>query len=66
MTLITNHYSIFACNSLLITVDKNITGASFVDPNGNCAARFIPINLMKTKYAVNVSSDFAAFASKLS
>ena len=56
--------TLYSGNSLLISADKNIAGASFADSNGNCAAPFLPTNLMKTKYAVNSSSDWVAFASK--
>jgi hypothetical protein len=50
--------------SVLISSDKGISLASFADANGGCAAPFLPTNLMKTKYAVNIASDFVAFASK--
>ena len=56
--------SLYQSESLLITADKKISGASFADSNGLCAAPFIPTNLLKTKYAINVASDYVAFASK--
>jgi len=57
---------LFEGNSLLITADKKISGASFADSNGLCAAAFMPTNLMKTKYALPTNSDYIAFASKVS
>lgn len=56
--------NLYAGNSLLISADKKIAGASFADSNGISAAPFLPTNLMKTKYAVNTGSDYVAFASK--
>jgi hypothetical protein len=56
--------SLYQGFSLLVNADKPIAGASFADSNGYCAAPFLPTNLMKTKYMVNVSSDYVAFASK--
>ncbi len=54
----------YQSRSLLISADKEISGASFADSNGYCAAPFLPTNLMKTRYAINVQSDWVAFASK--
>lgn len=56
--------SLYQSMSLLIDSDKSISGASFADSNGFCAAPFLPTGLMKKKYIVNVSSDYVAFASK--
>ncbi len=50
--------------SLLITANKNISAASYADANGNCAAPFLPTNLMRTNYIINVNADWVAFASK--
>ena len=58
--------SLYGGNSLLISADQNIAGASFADSNGSCAAPFLPTNLMKKKYMINNSADYVAFASKLS
>ena len=58
--------SLYRSDSLLISADKPISGASFADSNGLCAAPFLPTALMKTKYAINVNSDYVAFASKAS
>lgn len=55
--------SLYQSSSLVVSADKNISGASFADSNGNCASVFLPTNLMKTKYIVNASSDYVAFAS---
>jgi len=56
--------TLYQSHSLLISADRNISGASFADSNGNCAAPFMPTNLMKKKYMVNTNSDWVAFASK--
>lgn len=57
--------SLYQSESLLITADKKISGASFADSNGLAAGAFISTNLMKTKYIIPVVSDYIAFASKL-
>ena len=57
--------SLYRSESLLISADQKISGASFADSNGLCAAPFLPSNLMKKKYIINVESTFVAFASKL-
>lgn len=56
--------SLYQGDSLLLSADQKIFGASYADSNGNCAAPFLPTNLMKTKYAIPVSGDYIAFASK--
>lgn len=56
--------SLYQGESLLIISNKSISGASFADSNGYCAAPFMPTNLMKTKYIIPTNSDFVAFASK--
>ena len=56
--------SLYQGNSLLISADKKISGASFADSNGYCAAPFMPTSFMKTKYIVPVATDYIAFASK--
>jgi hypothetical protein len=55
--------SLYRSESLLITADKDITGASFADGNGSNAAPFIPTNLLKTVFALNIITDWVAFAS---
>lgn len=57
--------SLYRSESLLIQADQKIAGASFADSNGLCAAPFLPTNLMKTKYVINATSDYVAFASKV-
>jgi hypothetical protein len=54
----------YAGDSLIISADQKIAGASFADSNGNCAAPFLPTSLMRKNYAINISSDWVAFASK--
>lgn len=56
--------SLYQGDSLLLSADQKIFGASYADSNGNCAAPFLPTNLMKMKYALPVSGDYIAFASK--
>jgi len=56
--------SLFQSESLLISADQKISGASYADSNGSCAAPFLPTNLMRTKYMINVNSDYVAFAGK--
>ena len=56
--------SLYQSHSLLITADRNVSGASFADSNGLCAAPFLPTNLLKTKYITNARADYVAFASK--
>jgi hypothetical protein len=58
--------SYYQGESLLVTSDKKVSGASFADSNGSCAAAFLPTNLMKKKYIINVSADYVACASKAS
>lgn len=57
--------SLYQTESLLITADQKIFGASYADSNGNCSAPFLPTNLMKKKFAIPVSGDYIAFASKM-
>jgi hypothetical protein len=56
--------SLYAGDSLIISGDQKISGASFADSNGNCASPFLPTSLMRKNYAINTSSDWVAFASK--
>lgn len=56
--------SLYQTESLLISADQKIFGASYADSNGNCSAPFLPTNLMKRKFAIPVSGDYIAFASK--
>lgn len=56
--------TLYQSESLLISADQKIFGASYADSNGNCSAPFLPTNLMKMKYAIPVSGDYIAFASK--
>jgi hypothetical protein len=36
---------------------------SLADSNGLCSAPFMPVSMMKKRYAINVNSDYVAFAS---
>lgn len=57
--------SFYQGHSMIISADRNISGASFADSNGYCAAPFLPTSLMRRNYAINTNSDYVAFASKL-
>lgn len=50
--------------SLLISADQGVAGASYADADGNCAAPFLPTNLMKRKFVINANAQWVAFASK--
>ena len=54
----------YQSESLLLSADKKISGASYADSAGICSAPFLPTNLMKKKYIINVSASYVAFASK--
>jgi hypothetical protein len=56
--------SLYRGESLLISADKKISGASFADSNGLCAGAFLSTNLMKSKHIIPTNSDYIAFASK--
>lgn len=55
--------SLYQSESLLIQADQEISGASFADSNGNCAAAFLPTNLMRNRFVVPVQTEYIAFAS---
>jgi hypothetical protein len=57
--------NLFAGESLVIQGDQIISGASFADSNGGCAAPFLPTSYMKNAYAINARSDYVAFTSLL-
>lgn len=57
--------SYYQGESLLISADQKISGASYADSNGYCASSFVPTNLMKKNYIINSDSDYVAFASKV-
>ena len=46
-----------------ISTGGKIFGSSVADSNGYYAAPFLPVSMMKKRFAVNVSSDYVAFAS---
>lgn len=56
--------NLYQSESLIITADKQVSGASYADSNGNCSAPFMPTSLMKKNYIINASADYVAFASK--
>ena len=58
--------SLYRSESLVISADRKVSGASFADSNGNAASPFLPTSFMKTKYVINTRADYVAFASKLS
>jgi hypothetical protein len=53
----------YTTNALRITASENIIANSVADSDGYCSAPFVPISMMKTKFANNVSVDYIAFAS---
>ncbi len=55
--------SLYRSESLRLQANQPITGASYADSNGGAAAPFLPVSSMKTRYAINVASDYVAFAS---
>ena len=55
---------LYRSESLLLHASDRVSGASYADSDGDSAAVFLPTNLMKKKYIVNVSSHYVAFASK--
>lgn len=57
--------TLFQGDSLIISADQKISGASFADSNGLCSAAFMPTNLLRTKYILPTNSDYIAFASKV-
>ena len=58
--------SLYQSESLIISADQKISGSSFADSNGGAASPFQATNLMKTKFVINNSANWVAFASKLS
>lgn len=55
--------SIYQSEALRIVADQDVIGASYADSNGYCSAPFLPVGMMRKKYAINVGADFVAFAS---
>ncbi len=55
--------SLYQSESLVISANDPITGFSYADSNGAAAAPFMPTSLMKNRYAVNVATEWIAFAS---
>lgn len=53
----------YQSNALRLRADDAIIANSVADSDGYCAAPFVPVSLFKTKFAINVSSDYVAFAS---
>ena len=54
----------YLSESLLISSNKPVAGASYADGNGYCSAPFLPTTLMKKNFAIPVSAGWIAFASK--
>lgn len=55
--------TLYRSDSLLITADKEVSGASYADLNGYAASVFLPTPLMKKTYGLNADADYVAFAS---
>ncbi|MCT4640658.1 MAG: fibronectin type III domain-containing protein [Bacteriovoracaceae bacterium] len=59
----TSTIGLYQGDSLRLKSDKPILATSYADRNGNCSAPFISRAKMKTTYAINVMSEWVAFAS---
>ncbi len=55
--------SYYQGDALRLIADQPIVSRSYADSNGSCSAPFIPVTMMKKRYAINVNSDYVAFAS---
>ncbi len=55
--------SLYQSDSLLVTADKKVSGASYADSNGYSASVFLPVSKMKKTYALNADAEYLAFAS---
>ncbi len=53
----------FQCEAVRVIASSNIVAFSQDDGDGFSATPFIPVNLMKTRYAINVSASYVAFTS---
>ena len=53
----------YQAEAMRILSKAQIVAHSRADLNGYCAAPFLPVNRMKTRYAINVNSKWVAFAS---
>ena len=53
----------FQSHALRIIAEYDVIGASYADSNGYCAAVFLPISMMRKRYATNVNADYVAMAS---
>ncbi len=55
--------SLYQGESLRIIASTEVVGNSHADSNGNCSAPFVPVTMMKKRFAINVNAEFVAFAS---
>lgn len=55
--------TLYESESLRIQSNDSIVANSNADSNGYCSSTFVPVTMMKKKYAINVSADYVAFAS---
>ncbi len=54
---------VYRDHGLRIRSQKPIVANSYADNNGNCSAPFVPVAFQKRKFALNVQSEWVAFAS---
>lgn len=55
--------SLYRSESLRIIASDKVVGNSNADSNGYCSAPFLPVTMMRKKYALNVQAEWIAFAS---
>lgn len=53
----------FQTPALRMIADSNVTGSSMEDGDGFSSTPFVPTSMMKKRFAVNVTSEYVAFAS---
>jgi len=53
----------YSSQTLRLRASEDLIANSVADSDGYCAAPFAPVSMMKSKFAINVSSDYVAFAS---
>tara|TARA_B100001248_G_C27399748_1_gene469167 strand:- start:13358 stop:15787 length:2430 start_codon:yes stop_codon:yes gene_type:complete len=56
----TNQYQ---ANSLRVIAQTGVVGNSNADSDGLCSAPFVPVAMMKKRFAINVVAEWVAFAS---
>ena len=54
---------LYSCSALRITGNDFIVANSYADSDGYSSAPFIPVSMMRKRYALNVEAEWVAFAS---